>query len=312
MQFSNRSFVLKALLLALPLLSLPLLASPGRAEFPDAQPYQAVRYEHETSVDPAQQIYVARIDLTNPNVDVRVAPGGTDPDGAGEYQTTLQTPTTIAAREHFEVAINGDFFTARNTTDAEGAKSGFVAEKWAKVIGPAVTDGYLWAPAPEPRAALLLDAQKRPSIRVIKDVPVGISQVIAGSNVLLRDGQAISQDASSFTRSRHPRTAVGIADDGKTLVLVVVDGRHTGVATGMSLPELAELMHQIGCREALNLDGGGSSEMVLRDPQTGGLQVLNHPSDGRERAVGNVLGVTIRGSQRTPSLPTPAKTQSDK
>ncbi|MBV9468530.1 MAG: phosphodiester glycosidase family protein, partial [Abitibacteriaceae bacterium] len=303
MQFIKCYFARRVLLLAL--LAGPNAARLAHADFPGPQPYSPMRYEHRTSVNPAQQIFVARIDLSDPAVDIRVAPGSADPDGPGEYQTTLQTPTTIAEREHLELAVNGDFFTARNTVDTEGAKSGFVPDKWAKVIGPAVTDGYLWAAAAEPRAALVLDAQKHPSIMMTKDAPANAYQVIAGSDVIVRDGQVSITGSSSFVRSRHPRTAVGIEPDGKTLVLVVVDGRQPGVAVGMSLPELADLMKQLGCRDALNLDGGGSTEMVLRNPENGQLQVLNHPSDGRERAVANVLGITIRGSRRTPKLPPP-------
>ena len=88
------------------------------------------------------------------------------------------------------------------------------------------------------------------------------------------------------------------ADAGATLVLIVVDGRQPGEATGMSLTELGQLMLDLGCHDALNLDGGGSSNLVLRDPLTGELKVINRPSDGRERAVVNVLGVSIRGSVR--------------
>jgi len=299
------------LLLCLPLVPLPSAPLVARADAPAVapgpQPYPAVRYEHRVGADPVRQIYVTRIDLSSPDVEVRVSPGGPDPDGAGEYQTTLQVPSAIAEREHFEVAVNGDFFSARKTVDAEGAQSGFVSGKWGKALGPAVTDGFLWAPAAEARAALILDGAKKPRIAVIQDAGPDARQVIAGSNILLQDGQSSVETRSAFSRTRHPRTALGIADGGRTLVLAVVDGRRPQQAVGMSLAELADLMKQLGCRDALNLDGGGSSEMVLRDPKSGELQVLNSPSDGRERAVANVLGITIRGSRRTPrTVPAPA------
>ena len=257
-----------------------------------------MRYEYKAATDPVEQIYIARIDLSDPDVDVRVSAAGPDPDGEESYQTTLQVPSVIAAREHFEVAVNGDFFAARKTVDAEGAKSGYVAGKWATVIGPAVTDGFLWAASASARPVFLLDGAKKPSILELKDVPADAVQAIAGSHVLVRAGQTVVETQSSLSRTRHPRTAVGIADGGKTLVLVVVDGRRAGEAAGMSLIELGDLMRGLGCQDALNLDGGGSSEMLLRDPQKGELVVLNRPSDGRERAVANVLGVSIRGSRR--------------
>ena len=290
-------FLFAALFLA-PLF--PARAAETAAVFPDAQPYPEASYEHRIGIAPAQQIFVARVDLSDPNVDVRAAPGDIDPDGDGEYQTVLRTPTTIANHEHFEIAINGDFFTAHKVVDIEGEKSGFVTGVWAKAIGPAVTDGFLWAPSSEPRAALIFDAQKKPRIAMTKDVPPDALQIIAGSNVLLERGKIVVEGESGFSKARHPRTAVGIGADGKTLVLVVVDGRRAGKAAGISLTELAQLMQSLGCRDALNLDGGGSSEMVMRDPKSGVLQVLNTPSDGRERAVANVLGVSIRGTRRAP------------
>jgi exopolysaccharide biosynthesis protein len=163
-----------------------------------------------------------------------------------------------------------------------------------------VTDGYLWAPPAEPRAALVIDAQKRVRLEMLKEAPTDALQIIAGSHIILREGQTSVESASSFSRTRHPRTAVGIDADGKTLVLVVVDGRRPNQASGMSLVELAELMKQLGCRDAINLDGGGSCALVMRNPLDGKLHVINRPSDGRERPVANVLGLNIRGTRRTP------------
>ena len=278
------------------------LASTTHAAEMVAQPYPEIRYEQRTTTEPAQQIFIARVDLTDPDVAVRVSRGGADPDGDGEYQTVLQAPSTIAEREHFEIAVNGDFFIAAKTVDVEGAQSGYVAGKWAKVVGPATTDGFLWAPPVEIRPIFLIDENGRARIAKLQKLPDNARQVIAGSDMLLQDGQTVVAPESSFAKSRHPRTAVGLSDNGKTMILVVVDGRSAGRAVGMSLSELTDLMRTLGCRDALNLDGGGSSELLLRDPQSGQLQVRNRPSDGRERAVANVLGVTIRGSKRVPGV----------
>ena len=102
----------------------------------------------------------------------------------------------------------------------------------------------------------------------------------------------ISPDSPDFTArqkrfflGRHPRTAIG--RDAKGVVyLVVVDGRHKGIAEGVSIPELGLLCRWLGMVEAINLDGGGSSTLWLR-----GRGVVNHPSDNKrydhegERAV---------------------------
>ena len=94
---------------------------------------------------------------------------------------------------------------------------------------------------------------------------------------------------------RHPRTAVGLDREGKRLVILVVDGRKKGEAVGMSYDELAAEFIRLSCREALNLDGGGSSVIALREPATGAYRLLNAPTDGHERPVADVLGVTVRG-----------------
>ena len=85
----------------------------------------------------------------------------------------------------------------------------------------------------------------------------------------------------TFVRARHPRTLAGVRADGR-LLLVTVDGRRPGWSTGMTLPEAARLMLSLGARDALNLDGGGSTIMAIRG------EVVNRPSDpSGERRVSN-------------------------
>jgi exopolysaccharide biosynthesis protein len=62
----------------------------------------------------------------------------------------------------------------------------------------------------------------------------------------------------------------------------------------MSYDELAAEMIRLGCYTAINLDGGGSSVMAVRDTAMGSFRILNHPSDGHERPVANVLGISTR------------------
>jgi hypothetical protein len=277
------------------------VASVARAETIEKRPYKAVVYQQIDQAKPPRKIFVANIDLTSPDVQIRVSRGGEDPDGAGEWETILLPPSKIANREKFDVVINGDFFGAQNTKDAEGKASGFVEGKWAKVLGPAVTDGELWGPAEKPRPVLVISRGNAVSIQgPLKDPPKDAMQVIAGSDIILRGGADVAPKTGKFAETQHPRTAVGIADNGKRLVMVVVDGRRKD-RVGMKLTELADLMKSLGCTDALNLDGGGSSELALRNPETGQLEVKNSPSDFRERAVGSVLGVTIEGAKRTGS-----------
>ena len=91
-----------------------------------------------------------------------------------------------------------------------------------------------------------------------------------------------------FSVTRHPRTAVGFSRDSTTLYLITVDGRSES-SSGMSLAELASLMQSLGVTQGLNLDGGGSTTLVLNG------RVVNHPSDSAgERTVGNSLLITRR------------------
>ena len=101
--------------------------------------------------------------------------------------------------------------------------------------------------------------------------------------------------------ARHPRTAIGATEDGK-LVIVVCDGRNKRGSAGMTLPELADKMISLGCVEAINLDGGGSSTFVGREGR-----VLNMPSDTpgttaqdvalRERSVPTAVIIAEQGRE---------------
>jgi uncharacterized protein (TIGR03382 family) len=90
---------------------------------------------------------------------------------------------------------------------------------------------------------------------------------------------------SSLCYYRNPRTAVGMSKDGKTLIVVVVDGRSSS-SVGMTCGELGNLMKGLGAYNALNLDGGGSSAMYLQ-----GTGIVNTPSDGSERVTGNQFAI---------------------
>jgi exopolysaccharide biosynthesis protein len=117
--------------------------------------------------------------------------------------------------------------------------------------------------------------------------------IIGGGPLLVRDGRpAADSDPGKydpgFIAKRHPRTAAGVRGDG-TVVLVVVDGRHPASSVGMTIREMSDLMIEFGSVEAVNLDGGGSTTMVVKDA------VVNNPSDPTgERPVGDALLVFVR------------------
>lgn len=246
-----------------------------------------VRLVHEHRAQPPQEIFVVTVDLKQPHLAVRVAAGGPDPDGPGAYQTTLMTVRAIADREDFDVAVNGDFFSAKKTVDTKGKKSGYLPGLWAKVSGAALTDGRWWARGTEP--ALWFSRDHRAGIGSGK-IPPDSWQAISGHPLLVEESRAVSTTNNAV----HPRTAVGVDATGTKLVLLVVDGRHPEVATGMTYAEIARELLRLGCLAAVNLDGGGSTTLVMRDATSGQRRVINTPSDGRERPVANVLGIRCR------------------
>lgn len=129
----------------------------------------------------------------------------------------------------------------------------------------------------------------------LKLTPFHPREAVGGRPMLARDSVVLSdvetEGAVSF-RARNPRTAVGLSNNARRMILVVVDGRRAGYSDGMTLRETADLMLALGSRDALNLDGGGSSALVFTDPATKSLKVANRPSDaGGERAVGDALAI---------------------
>ena len=88
------------------------------------------------------------------------------------------------------------------------------------------------------------------------------------------------------------RSAVGFSADGATMYVLTVDGKQTNSA-GITVPQMAQMMLELGAHNAINIDGGGSSTMLAREPGTDDLGIVNSPSDGSERPVANGLAITV-------------------
>jgi hypothetical protein len=118
-----------------------------------------------------------------------------------------------------------------------------------------------------------------------------IQEAMGGNHFTARDGRVASLSGlDSLDLQRHPRTNVGVTRDGRVL-MVTVDGRQPGYSTGVSLSDAGRLMVSLGAVDAFNLDGGGSTVMAARTPQTSGFGIVNRPSDGRERRLTQALAV---------------------
>lgn len=139
-------------------------------------------------------------------------------------------------------------------------------------------------------------ASLRPGQKVAVDLKIDgfdwtkIEHAVGGGPKLVTAGSiAVDADAQKFDaafQKRHPRTAVGRTREGD-LWWVTVDGRQK-LSDGATLEELARVMQRLGCTEAINLDGGGSTALNIL-----GMGV-NRPSEGREREVAN--GVVFLGA----------------
>lgn len=226
-------------------------------------PFAGVRRLHR--VTRALQVHALEIRLEQGGVSLRST------TSAERKQTTSSFAKSVGA----QLAINADFFGYSDyATDGLSAGNGVAWE------GTSDDDG---------RSTFTFGADHRvelpPMTTKVRFEPTWMKGVVSGGPDLVRDGEVTNWLSSFRCFVRHPRTALGLSRDQKTLYLVVVDGR-SAASVGMTCAELAALLKGFGSWTAMNLDGGGSSTMYVE-----GRGVVNQPSDGHERIVGNHLAV---------------------
>jgi hypothetical protein len=146
-----------------------------------------------------------------------------------------------------------------------------------------VNGGVVLAAQPGSDGAIMLE-----SLQVGEEIDItwslgwnGVVDTVGGTPLLVRDSKIVAEECSEALCRRNPRTAIGVNAKGQIL-LVVVDGRREG-SRGVTLVEMAQLMRGFNAVHALNLDGGGSSTMVVKG------KVMNVPSDGNERKVSSAV-----------------------
>ncbi len=118
-----------------------------------------------------------------------------------------------------------------------------------------------------------------------------VKQAIGCGCIIVKDGNYLENTDVYHYKTANPRSAVGVTADGR-IILFAVDGRQSGVSTGMRLKELAEEMMKAGCVYAANLDGGGSTAMKAYLAFDSKPYTVNKPSDSSERRVANAIVVT--------------------
>ena len=193
--------------------------------------------------------------------------------------TILTEVSTLAERCGAYAAINGSFF------DMDAGNPVCYLRIDGKQIGentPAATDSVNRKYYQHATLALR-DGRPRlavPDSNRLWEECLTDSNIMTAGPMLIRKGMTVPQrDDRTFVTHRHNRTALGMRPDGTTL-LVVADGRFKHQAEGLSLPELEMVMRWLGCTEAINLDGGGSSTMYVQGKPHGG--VVNYPSDNNQ------------------------------
>lgn len=115
-----------------------------------------------------------------------------------------------------------------------------------------------------------------------------------GGAMLIQDGEIVSE-FSHVVSGRHPRSAIGADESGETLYLVAVNGRQAN-SRGLTMTELAELMLRLGCHNAVNLDGGGSTHMTASTVWNSDIHTVNTPTENRK--VINAVGLVYKTEEQ--------------
>jgi hypothetical protein len=245
---------------------------------------------------------VVMVDLTDPRVRVKVAlADDRDPDGDGPAVGRLDAPSNIARKQDFDLTLNASFFGAPIPKTFNGKQLRYFVGNGAHPVGWHFSNGKLISkPANDHmRSTIIIDDNGRVTIKDgVKALPADTKFAVSGNAQIVTDGKVTPP---LIDIARNPRSAVGVSADGKTLILMAIDGRQEGHSRGVTLGELGTIIQTYGASNAINLDGGGSTSMVLKDAATGVFTTVNRPSDAAahklpftiERPVVDVIGVSV-------------------
>lgn len=212
--------------------------------------------------------FALRISLRNPAITMYAS----HDNGGSPYEVALQTTPAFLSDHGMEVAINACFFDAglSPNTNIEGLliSNGTLVSSWQ-----AARDGELH-----------LTSDKIATI-VNHGSTSGVYTGAAGAEFMLMSGNPMGDNGTP-----EPRTSGGITQDGKYLILVVVDGRQSGWSLGATIYDMALWQQSFGAYNAMCFDGGGSTTMTRAD-----VGDVNRPCYGYDRSVGASLGANSTG-----------------
>lgn len=231
-------------------------------------------------------MHVMIIDLNAPGVRFKT----TGPNGDRPGECDLETTRAFVRRMNAQIGINSGFFS--RTAD-ERRRAVADLSSLAVSDGEQVSDWGTWIKDAVNIAAdntvTFVTRAKDDSTGYMTMPNVDLFNALSGNARLIRDGVVLPGSGGDAT---YPQTAIGHTADHR-LILFVSDGRQPGFSAGMTYGEVAAVLKEFGAVDAIALDGGGSATMVMADGKDGEPRVLNRPSDGAERAVGNNIAVFV-------------------
>ncbi|TVQ98153.1 MAG: phosphodiester glycosidase family protein [Deltaproteobacteria bacterium] len=245
--------------------------------------FEGVRLVRRSQREPRPlRIHIVQIDPGAPGISFLVTP----PNGPDlPRETTSQTTRAFLVEHELQLAINAHFFAPWPAED-----------DYAELRGLAVSDGEPYSPfRPNWRQAfvitddgdaMIVEHDQAEDVGHGTNPPVHVVQAVGTNERILRDGVN-----TATWDELHPRTAIGVTTDG-LVVFLVADGRQERVSEGLTTPEVADILLEFGVTDAINMDGGGSSTLVVADDEA---RVVNRPVGylfaGTERRNGSNLGL---------------------
>ncbi len=258
----------------------------GQPEDSEQQLFRGINYQRIVRQDPRPMvIHIVTIDLKADGISSLVTPG--DPDSSRPLEA--QTTSEFLEDHDLQLAINGDAFTPW----FDLGPLGYSPQDGERVtpLGFAASRGTTYAEDTDEQPTLYLYQSNKASINALDG---RIFNAVSGYQLLIWNGD-IAEGLNSS--ELEPRTAVGLNRAGRQLVIVIIDGRQPGYSEGATLAELAQILKEQKAFSAMNMDGGGSSTLVIQG-ENGEPVVLNSPIHqgipGNERPVGNHLGFSAR------------------
>ena len=238
--------------------------------------------------------YVATVDVTRDDVDVLVNYNNNKPpvgDNIGA-QTVQKQAEALVANYRNKTDENGNpvYENFNAIVAINGAGYSFATGEPAGLV---VMQGVEYYPVGAPGFfAILSDGSAvigdQAKYEELKKAGLVKEAIQAFGSVLVKDGKVCVTKSANYTASRASRTAIGITAEGK-VVMMVLDGRQLPRSAGGALEEIAQIMLEAGCVEAVNLDGGGSTTYLSKPAGSDDIQLVNVPSDGYPRSVSTSL-----------------------